>query len=99
MKKKKRKRDEIDYHDPNQRIHPPIGANPIGTAKPFVKSDAKYSRQNRACPICQGRGFEWGALNPKNNYLLYKSSSEAIGQGVQTRRCLNCDNLQFFINS
>ena len=98
MKKKKRKRDEIDYHDPNQRVNPPTGANPVGISRPLARADIKQSRQNQACPICQATHFEWGLLNPINNYLQYKSGA-SIGKSVRTRRCLTCDNLQFFVNS
>ena len=99
-KKKKRKRDEIDYHDPDQRMHPPAGANPAGMSrKPVAMTGAKQSRQNQACLICQATRFEWGILTPSDNYMLYKSNTVPNGKAVRTRRCLNCDNLLLFTKS
>ena len=97
MKKKKRKRDEIDYHDPNQRMHPPPGANPAGVSnKSLAITDTKQSKQNQSCPICRATRFEWGVLTPSDNYMLYKSHTIPNGKVVRTRRCLNCENLQIF---
>lgn len=98
-KKKKRKREEIDYHDPSQRVHPPIGANPGNTLRPLAKAGTKRSKQNQSCPICSGVRFEWGMLYRQDNFLLYQSNTKSNGKSIRTRRCLNCDNLQLFTNS
>ena len=85
--KKKRKRDEIDYHDPNQRLHPPPNANIAGSqyvspSKPII------------CHICEKKDFEWGYLT--NDKAHYGSTSREGISKIKVRRCLNCNNLQLF---
>ncbi|GAB5490789.1 MAG: hypothetical protein Phog2KO_10040 [Phototrophicaceae bacterium] len=89
MKKKKRKRDEIDYHDPNQRLHPPAnanvaGANYLSPSKPI----------NFSCHVCGDNAFEWGYF--ADGDIHYKTKPIQKGRKVKVRCCLGCNNLQLF---
>lgn len=64
--------------------------------KPFV---------NNTCPICGSVDFEWGHLLTERSESTYYVSDDRttvqkfLGAGLKTvrvRRCLTCNNMQFF---
>ncbi len=84
--KKKRKRSEIDYHDPQRRVHPQRGKYPTGN----------ISRNVSRCHICHKTDFEWGYVNEQTEQPTFHRNSGEAGLKVKARRCRVCKNLQFF---
>lgn len=90
--KKKRKRSEINYHDPRQRAHPPQGTYPVSS--PSIAEKIKVD--GLPCHICGKGQFEWGFTKGRHGRFFHEYDISRDGDKVITRRCKTCHNLQFF---